>query len=92
MPDINELIKDLADENPQKQSAAVEELVNMGPEALTELTAALQNGSPVRRQSAAVAMGKIGDKSATEALKTALGDDDDAVQKAAAWALKKIGA
>lgn len=90
MPDINELIKNLADENPQKQSAAVEELVNMGPEALTGLTAALQNGSPIRRQGAAVAMGKIGDKSAAEALTAALGDDDVAVQKAAAWALKKL--
>ena len=92
MPEINDLIKDLADQNPEKQSAAVQELVNMGPEALAGLTAALQNGSPIRRQGAAVAMGKIGDKSAAEALKAALGDDDAAVQKAAAWALKKIGA
>lgn len=37
-------------------------------------------------------MGKIGDKSAEEALKAALNDGDDGVKKAAAWALKKIGA
>lgn len=90
MPDINELIKDLADENPEKQSTAVKELVKMGPEALAGLTAALQNGSPIRRQGAAVAIGKIGGESAAEALKAALDDDDANVQKAAAWALKKL--
>ena len=91
MPDVNELIKNLADEDPQTQTAAVEALVNLGPEALEGLSAALQNGSPVRRQGAAVALGKIGDNSAAEALKGALEDDDTSVRKAAEWALKKLG-
>ena len=92
MADLSELIKDLADEDNAKQTAAVEQLVALGPAALGDLSAALQNGSPVRRQGAAVAMGRIGDASAVEVLQRALADDNENVKKAAAWALKKLGA
>jgi len=92
MADLNELVKDLADQDSAKQAAAVEQLVALGPAALGELSAALQNGSAVRRQGAAVAMGRIGDAAAVEALRGALADDDENVKKAAAWALKKLGA
>ena len=51
---------------------------------------AIQNGSSVRHQGTAVAIVKIGAKSAIDILKTALGDDDPNVQKAAQWALKKL--
>jgi|GEM_PF-4122489 len=54
------------------------------------LSAAMQNGSSVRHQGAAVAIGKIGGKSAIDILKTALEGDDPNVQKAAQWALKKL--
>ncbi|UCH79212.1 MAG: HEAT repeat domain-containing protein [Candidatus Coatesbacteria bacterium] len=92
MAEVNELIEDLADDDSAKQAAAVEQLVALGPEALGDLSAALQNGSPVRRQGAAVAMGRIGDAAAVEALQGALDDSDENVKKAAAWALKKLGA
>jgi HEAT repeat protein len=61
------------------------------PKAVAPLIEVLNDPIPSVRKSSAVALGKIGDKSAIEPLKPLLKDSNEGVQLAAAVALNSLG-
>ena len=65
--------------------------VEIGPDAVQPLIAALQDEVVGVRQKAAWALGRIGDTRATWALAAALRDRDADVRRSAGWALEALG-
>ena len=69
---------------------AANALAKIGQPAVTPLSAALKDSSPVARRNAAIALGKIKDSSAVKPLITALHDENPIVRRNAAKALGEI--
>lgn len=87
---VSVLLKALRDDDMFLRMAITGALVAIGKPAVGGLVKALfDNHAPVRRASA-MALGKIGDKSAVNALRVALKDADEGVQKLAKQALERI--
>jgi HEAT repeat protein len=86
---IPALIDRLLDSNPKVGESAGWALVYCRPNSIEPLVECLEHPSSEVRERAAQALGNIGDeaKSASLALRTLLGDEDQAVRVRAAWAL-----
>jgi HEAT repeat protein len=82
----------LKDKDPEARRLVIEALSWMGPIAVPALIAALKDESPPVRQSAARALGNVGDqaKAALAALEAAASDPQEEVRTAAAKALQQI--
>ena len=72
--------------------SAAASLIHAGEPALVPLIEALDDAKYVVRQSAAMALGDMGDRRAVEGLIARLGDESEVVRQAAAVSLGKLGA
>src|SRR6184192_669104 len=88
---IEALVPLLGDPIKECRDAAVEGFVTMGTPAVGRLIIALRDERWRVRESAARALGRIGDKRAVEGLIAALRDRDGAVRTVAAEALGRLG-
>jgi hypothetical protein len=75
----------------RRQDAAYVLGIMGDPVAVKPLCIAMHNPDPLLRMIIVEALGKIGDTSASETLRKALGDPDKSVADAARKALKKVG-
>jgi len=76
----------------RRQDAAFVLGLMRDPVAVPQLCVAMHNPDPLLRLLCVEALGKIGDPSAADTLRRALGDPDSAVVSAARKSLKKVGA
>ncbi|MCA9886105.1 MAG: HEAT repeat domain-containing protein [Anaerolineae bacterium] len=88
---IGRLINLLGLPNKETVDGAIGQLVRIGPQAVHQLTIALQQGPPPIRQGAARALGQIGHPDAGPKLMMALADPDAGVWSQAVAALTTIG-
>jgi hypothetical protein len=88
---IRTLVNALADvrETPRRHMA-MQTLEYLGEKAVPSLIAALSAANPILRANAAEMLGWIASETAWPALMQAMGDEDQAVRIAAAWALTQI--
>ena len=88
---IPSLIAALHDSYWRVRECCTAALIQMAPDTLEPLMAALHNEASKVRWHAAAALGQIGDAQALDALAAALQDDDSDVRQSVAGALGKIG-
>jgi HEAT repeat protein len=89
---FQQLVETVRDGNGLFCFTAAASLIHVGTPAVAPLIEALQDEKPIVRQSAAMALGDLGDRLAVEGLVERLGDASYQVRQAAAVSLGKLGA